>query len=214
MSITSYYREVFSLKRLDRVSIAAFLVVGMLFFLVSADHLWHDDSITMMFMVYFLMMSFSFSVLDQKNPLYDISLLDGLIQWGVGFVAGLFIFSEFGISGSSNLAGFGTLGLLIIAETIIGLNEELTFRGAIVKAFQTGKMKMTEGNARLFSAIAFSLFHVWVSDFNITFLITAFFFALAMQYIWDKGYPLASAGLHTSWNVVVIAGSLTILGVI
>nr|WP_321496301.1 CPBP family intramembrane glutamic endopeptidase [uncultured Methanolobus sp.] len=218
MSVVSYYRDFFTLRNLDRVTIAGFLVILQLFVLISADYLWENDSVNYIFLLYFVMMAFSFALLGTENPYFQVTIFDGIIQWGGGFLVGLFIFSKLGISGTSGYSGFESLGLLIVAEAlVIGMVEETTFRGAFPKALM--RSKFTPGQARLFSAIAFSLFHVWVSDFDVSFLITAFVFGLIMQYVWDggsttskkPGYPLASCGLHSAWNVVMIAGSFCMM---
>lgn len=216
MSAIKYYTDMFRFKNLDRITIAAFLVVAQLFVLLSANHLWESEAVHDVFLIYFIMMAFSFAVLGSKNPFYKITIFDGLTQLFLAFIVGVFLFSKMGFAGTYDLSGYENLGLLIIAEAlVIGLVEESMFRGALPVAFE--KSHVSPGTARLLAAVSFSLFHVWVYQFDMTSLITAFVFALVMQYIWDGGsntrrigYPLAACGIHAAWNTVVIAGSFSL----
>ena len=211
-----YIKEILlSVRNLDRISIAGFLVVVQLFILLSAPHLWESESIQNMFLIYFVMMAFTFGVLDDKNPFYKITLFDGLTQMLFAFVAGVYLISFLGFeSTTSNFGGFQSLTLLVIAQVlVIGVVEESLFRGAIPAALDRGNVH--PNTSRLFSAISFAGFHVWAFDWNMVGLIAAFFFAILMQYLWDggsvktktPGYPLVAVGFHGAWNVTVIAGS-------
>ena len=208
-----------SVRNIDNVSIAGFVVLAQLFILLSAPHLWQNEDIMQMFIIYFLMLGVAFSLLDAKNPLYNITIFDGLSQYLLSFVAGIFLFSRLGFGSSSDFGGFGSLTLLVCAQAlVVGLPEELLFRGAIPEAFDKGNVD--PNTSRLLSNVAFALFHGWAYDWSIVLMVSAFFFGILMQYIWDggnsrkagKGYPLVSVGIHASWNVVVYAGALWIYG--
>ena len=216
-SPTQYIKEILlSVRNLDRISIAGFLVIAQLFILLSAPHLWESEAMQDMVLIYFVMMSFAFGVLDDKNPFYKITLFDGLTQMVVSFLAGVWLFSYMGFTGDGTYGGFQTLGLLIIGQSlVVGVVEESLFRGAIPTALDRGNNNPK--TSRFVSSVAFSLFHWWAADGDFVFLVAAFFFALLMQYIWDggsvktktPGYPLVAVGLHAAWNVTVIAGSFT-----
>jgi hypothetical protein len=82
------------------------------------------------------------------------------------------------------------------------------FQGALPDAFSRGGA--SANIARLLSAVAFSFFHIFVYNFDIVNMVVAFVFAIIMQYVWDRDYPLGSCGIHAAWNVVVIAGSFSL----
>ena len=220
-SPTQYIKEILlSVRNLDRISIAGFLVIAQLFILLSAPHIWESEAIQDMFLIYFVMMAFTFGVLDDKNPFYKITLFDGLTQMLFSFLAGIYLISFLGFENTSgDFGGFESLTLLIIAQVfVIGTVEESLFRGAIPTALDRGNV--TPNVSRLVSAIAFALFHVWAYDWNMVGVAAAFFFAILMQYIWDggnvktktPGYPLIAVGFHGAWNVTVIAGSFMLYG--
>ena len=216
-SPTKYIKEILlSVRNMDRISIAGFLVIVQLFILLSAPQLWESDAMQNMVLIYFVMMAFTMGVLDDKNPFYKITLFDGLTQMGFSFLVGIWIFSYMGFPADPTFGGFESLALLIIAQSfVVAAVEEPLFRGAIPTSLDKGNTNPK--TSRLVAAIAFSLFHVWAFDFSMVGLIAAFFFGLLMQYIWDggsvksktQGYPLVAVGLHAAWNVTVIAGSFT-----
>ena len=95
----------------------------------------------------------------------------------------------------------------------------MLFRGAIPEAFDKGNVD--PNTSRLLSNVAFALFHGWAYDWSIVLMVSAFFFGILMQYIWEtvviQGKPgrvilWFSVGIHASWNVVVYAGALWIYG--
>ena len=214
-SPTQYIKEILlSVRNLDRISIAGFLVIAQLFILLSAPHLWESDAMQDMVLIYFVMMAFTMGVLDDRNPFYKITLFDGLTQMVVSFLVGIWLFSYMGFEPAADFGGFETLALLIIAQSlVVAAVEEPLFRGALPTALDRGNMHPR--TSRLVAAVAFSLFHWWAFDGNMVGLVAAFFFAILMQYIWDggdvrtktPGYPLVAVGAHAAWNVTVIAGS-------
>ena len=210
---------ILSVRDLDKISIAGFLVLAQLFILLSAPYLWENQQMQDMFTTYFIMMAFTFAVLDNKNPFYKITMFDGLTQMLLAFVTGIYLFSFFGFQPIGDYAGFESLTLLIIAQAlVIGTVEESMFRGAIPAALDKGKMSSSA--SRFVAATAFAGFHYWAYNGDIPSMIAAFLFGLLMQFFWDggsvksktKGYPLVSCGLHAAWNVTVIAGSFCIIG--
>lgn len=221
-SVTDYAGKVLgSAKNFDQVSVAGFILLAQLFIFMSAEYIWDNEAVKDVFMMYFVMLAVSFSVLGGDNPFYKISLFDGLSQFVFAFVGTVVVLSMVSVGDTSGYMGFENLGKLIIAEAlVIGLIEEMTFRGAITSALQKGKMNPY--SARLLSAVAFAGFHVFVYEFNITALVTAFIFGLCMQYVWDGGkvpknskmskigYPLACAGIHAGYNTVIVAGSFSL----
>lgn len=207
-----------SARQLDNVSIAGFVILAQLFVLLSAPHMWADEAIQDMFMYYFVMLAFAFAILGREgNPLYSITLSDGIVQYVTAFVVGLFVFSELiTVPGSGNFGGYGTLTSLVIAQTfVVAICEEMLFRGALPKTFQQSNVGY--GASRLISCSAFALFHGWAYNWNIVLMASAFFFGLIMQYFWDGGavnnkkvgWPLLAVGLHASWNVVMDAGQFS-----
>ncbi|NPE27633.1 CPBP family intramembrane metalloprotease [Methanococcoides sp. SA1] len=206
-----------SYQNLDKVSIAGLIVALQLFVLLSARHIWENEAIQDMFMMYFVMMAFTFALLGTDNPFFKITIRDGVTQFVVAFVLGVYAFSALGFGGSVGYGGFGSLGLLIIAQAVVvGTVEESMFRGAIPEALDKGEM--APNVSRLISAAAFAGFHVYVYEFQFGLLLAAFAFGLLMQYIWDggsvessrSGYPLMACGLHAAWNTVVLAGSMSL----
>jgi hypothetical protein len=206
-----------SVRTIDNVSIAGFVVLAQLFILLSAPHIWNDDNIMQMFMVYFLMLGVAFSVLGAKNPFYEITVFDGLSQFLLSFVVGIFIFSKLDFGGSSNFGGFESLTLLILSQVlVVGLVEELLFRGAIPQALDNGGVN--PNSSRFIASLAFALFHGWAYSWAIMPMFSAFIFGILMQYIWDggnsraagKGYPLVAAGIHAAWNVAILAGAFSV----
>jgi hypothetical protein len=189
-------------RQLDRVSIAGFIFVVQMFVFINASYIWENEDVERVFTIYFVMMAFTFAILDSKNPLYKITIFDGISQLFFAFVAGIFLFSTFNLPGSENYGGYESQAL------VIGIVEEFCFRGALPEAF--GKGHAPADTARLLSAASFSLFHVFVYDFSVVNLAVAFVFGLIMQYVWDSKYPLASCGLHAAWNVVVLGGSFSL----
>ena len=215
MSAIQYYADMFRFKNLNTVTIAAFLVVAQLFVLLSADHLWQSEAVTQVFTIYFIMMAFSFAVLGSDNPFYKITIFDGLTQLLLALIVGIIVFSQMGFTGTYDYGGYENIGLLIISQAlVVGLVEEAMFRGALPKSFE--KSNVSPGVSRLLASVAFAGFHVWVYQFEITALLTAFIFGMVMQFIWDGGsntrklgYPLAAVGLHAAWNIVILSGSLS-----
>lgn len=198
-----------SVQYLDKVRIAGFLLLVQLFVWINASHMWDNPEVERIFMIYFVMMAVVYAVLDSENPLYKISIFDGLSQILFSFAVCLFIFSMFEMPGTTDFGGYESLGLLILAQAlVIGVVEEFTFRGALPEAFAKGGAPAE--TSKLIAAASFSLFHVFVYDFNIPNLIIAFIFAIVMQYVWDREYPLACCGIHAAWNVVILAGAFSL----
>lgn len=214
-SPVDYGRSVLrSTRNLDNVSIAGFVVLAQLFVLVSAPHLWADEWITDLVLYYFIMLGFSFAVLGADNPLYKITVSDGIIQYVTAFVVGLFFFDYFvSVPGMANYGGFESLVSLVIAQSfVVALCEEMMFRGALPKTFQ--KSNIGYGTSRLLSITAFALFHGWAYSWDWFSIVAAFCFGLLMQYFWDAGlvnnrkagFPLVAVGLHAAWNTVILSG--------
>lgn len=210
-----------SARNVRQYSIAGFLIVMQMFVLISAPHIFTDMVQDILF-VYFLMVAFTFGVLDLADPLWKVSLEDGIVQYVIFFVGGLFLFTKIGIGAggvSGDYSGFGSLSDLIIAQTfVIGVSEELMFRGGLPAVFQ--KSGMSKASSILVSNIAFAVFHGWVQNWDISLMVSAFVFGMLMAYFWyggnlkdDKtvGFPLASCGLHSAWNVVVLSGPFAIM---
>jgi membrane protease YdiL (CAAX protease family) len=209
-----------SAKNVRQYSIAGFLILAQLFIYVSAPHVFNEMAQDML-LVYFMMVAFSFAVLDLSSPLWKIKLGDGLAQYMVFFVGGLFLFSHLGMgSGSENYGGFGSLSTLIIAQSfVVAMSEELMFRGGLPTVFQ--KSGMTKQSAILVSTVAFAGFHGWAYGWNPTLLLGSFLFGLLMAYFWyggnltakdSSGYPLVACGLHAAWNVAILGGPFMIMG--
>jgi len=174
--------------------------------------------------MYFIMLAVSYVLLQADNPLRYVGIGNGVIQYMAAFVAGLFVFTFFGIgSGNTDYGGFGSITLLVLAQSVcVGLSEELIFRGAVPKALQISGFSYT--SSRLIAAVAFSVFHGWAYNWSIIPLIASFFFGCLMQVVWDggfsepvvrrNGYPLAAVGLHAAWNVVAMSPFIIIAGAI
>lgn len=208
-----------SAQNFDRISIAGFIVLAQLFVFLSAPRLWPDEAVQNMVLVYFVMLAFSFAMLDLESPLYKISIWDGLVQYVVAFVVGLFLFEKIGLgAGTADYGGFGSLTLLVIAEVfVVSLSEEIMFRGGLPAALQRSRVPLVQ--AVFLSNLAFSFFHVWAYSWSVPQLFAAFCFGLIMSYFWyggsfdsqkGSGYPLVSCGLHGAWNVMVLGGPFTI----
>jgi membrane protease YdiL (CAAX protease family) len=166
-----------SARNIRQYSIAGFLILAQMFVLVSAPHIFNDMGQEML-LTYFLMVAFSFAVLDLASPLWKINLFDGVSQYLIAFVGGLFLFSNMGLgAGSENFGGFESLSSLIIAQSfVVAISEELMFRGGLPTVFQ--KSGMTKQSAIFVSTIAFAGFHGWAYGWNPTLLVGAFLFGL------------------------------------
>jgi membrane protease YdiL (CAAX protease family) len=210
-----------SARNVRQYSIAGFLIVMQMFVLISAPHIFTDMVQDMLF-VYFLMVAFTFGVLDLADPLWKVSLENGIVQYVVFFVGGLFLFTKIGIGGgvaTGDYSGFGTLSSLIIAQSfVVAISEELMFRGGLPAVFQ--KSGMAKTSAILVSNLAFAGFHGWAYDWQLAPMISAFVFGMLMAYFWyggnlkdnrQVGFPLAACGLHGAWNVVVLSGPFAIM---
>jgi membrane protease YdiL (CAAX protease family) len=209
-NVLDYSRNLASgIQNLENISIAGFIVIAQLFLLLSSPHLF-EESVQDMFLMYFLMLAFSYAVLDRESPFFKISVFDGLSQLGISILAGVLVFS---LSGYASFGGFESLTLLILSQAlVIGIVEEMLFRGAIPNTLDEGNVNPYA--SRLIAIVSFSLFHVFSYDFEPLPLVGAFLFGILMQFIWDggtiekgTGYPLLACGLHAAWNIVVITSA-------
>lgn len=213
----AYFADLGSgIKNIGNISIAGFILALQMFILVASPYIFPGENMSEVFVIYFIMMVMSYSVLNKSTKIMQITINDGLAQLSLFFLGGIFIFSAITTTSAiPNYAGFGTVTLLIIAEIlVVGFVEESTFRGALPLIFdQSGASPRA---ARLLSAGFFAILHVFIYSFNALSLFIAFIFGLIMQYVWDggevesktRGYPLGAVGLHAAWNVVVIGGPI------
>ncbi|MDY0292557.1 MAG: CPBP family glutamic-type intramembrane protease [Desulfuromonadaceae bacterium] len=206
-----------SLKTLGNSYIFGFAVILQLFFFLASPYIWGPE-LASSFLTYMVMLALAFALLGVENPLRFIKTTDGIVQYLVAFVGGLFLLTFLGLGASNNLdyGVFGSLSGLILAQSIcVGMSEELLFRGAIPRALEVSGLSYKL--SRLIAIICFAGFHVFAYNWSISSLIASFVFGLLMQFIWDAGrimpgttkarmgYPLVSIGLHAAWNVVVLA---------
>ena len=213
----TYFADIGSgIKNIGDISIAGFILALQMFILVASPYIFPGENMSEVFVIYFIMMVMSYTVLNRTTKIMQISLRDGAAQITIFFLGGIFLFSAITTTTTvPNYAGFGSVALLIAAEIlVVGFVEECTFRGALPLIFdQSGT---TPRASRLLSAAFFAGLHVFIYAFNFLSLFIAFIFGLVMQYIWDggdvesktRGYPLGAVGLHASWNVIVIGGPI------
>ncbi|WNY25149.1 CPBP family intramembrane glutamic endopeptidase [Methanolapillus millepedarum] len=215
-----------SAKNFGQTSVFGFAVLIQLFLFLSARYIW-NAGVEQMFLYYMVMLAFSYALLGTENPLKKVSTGNGIIQYLVAFIAGLFVFSYIGSGiGSSDFGGFGSLSALIICQSLmVGMSEEMLFRGAIPRALQASKMSYL--SSRLISVVSFALFHAWAYNWNWTSMIASACFGALMQYVWDAGritkpadgeqragYPLMAIGFHAAWNVAVISPFMILFGMV
>jgi len=211
-------------NKIGNAKIFGVAVLIQLFFFLGAGYIWNTE-IAAIFQIYFIMLGFSYVLLQADNPLRFVSIHSGVAQYVLSFGVGLILFTHLGLnSGNADFGGFGSLTALILAQSVcVGLSEELIFRGAIPKAMEVSGFSYFV--SRLIAAGSFAIFHIWAYNWQIGPILAAFCFGCLMQIIWDggikapgkerrKGYPLAAVGLHAAWNVVVMSPIMVMAGVI
>ena len=204
------------IKNVGNISIAGFFLLLQMFILVATPYIFPGENMSDVFIIYFIMMVMSYTVLNKTTKIMQISLKDGAAQISLFFLGGVFLFSAITNTRTvPNFAGFGSIMLLTIAQILVVASaEETTFRGALPRILD--ESGASPRASRLLSAVGFASFHMFIYAFDMVLLFIAFIFGLTMQYVWDggdvesktKGYPLGAVGLHAAWNVVVIAGPI------
>ena len=213
----SYFVNIGSgVQNIGNISIAGFILAIQMFILVASSYIFPGENMSDVFVIYFIMMVMSYSVLNKTTKVMQISIKDGVAQISLFYLTGIFLFSAItNTAAVPNFAGFGSMALLIAAQIlVVGYVEEVTFRGALPRILD--ESGTSPRASRLLSAFAFASFHVFIYAFNMVSLFIAFIFGLVMQYIWDggeiesetRGYPLGAVGAHAAWNTVVIAGPI------
>lgn len=187
------------------LSLGFVVLLVQLFMFINADSIFGSsaDYWKTILIAYMLMEAVVFAVPDLRMKVFNVPLQKGLVRFGLGFLASVFllsfgksflVMSQFS-SPAESLPSFG-IAMIAVHACFVAIVEEAMFRDVFVS-----KMGLIPAQ------VAFGLFHGTVYGWNIFSIAMAVvmgFVLYAVKMKFSKTDNTVNAGVHAGWNTYAL----------